>query len=41
MAVENGVVEIGKVLNLFYNQQQSLQKPDMMNELANQPIILN
>ena len=41
MAVENGVVEIGKVLNLFYNQQQSLQKPGMMNELTNQPIILN
>ena len=41
MAVENGVVEIGKVLNLFYNQQQSLQKPDMMNKLANQPMILN
>lgn len=36
-AVVNGVVEIGKVLNLFYNDK----KPDMMNELSNQPIILN
>lgn len=37
VAVEKGVNEIGKVLNLFYNQQ----KPDMMNELSNDPIILN
>ncbi|CEI53049.1 FIG004694: Hypothetical protein [Acinetobacter bereziniae] len=37
LAVERGVNEIGKVLNLFYKQQ----KPDNMNELANQPIILN
>lgn len=37
LAVESGVSEIGKVLNLFYNQQ----KPDNINELANQPIILN
>lgn len=37
LAVESGVSEIGKVLNLFYKQQ----KPDNMNELANQPIILN
>jgi uncharacterized membrane protein len=37
LAVESGVSEIGKILNLFYKQQ----KPDNMNELANQPIILN
>lgn len=36
-AVENGVTEIGKVLNLFYFDK----KPDTMNELSNQPIILN
>lgn len=36
-AVISGVNEIGKVLNLFYHDK----KPDMMNELSNQPIILN
>ncbi len=36
-AVIHGVGEIGKVLNLFYNDKKS----DMMNELPNQPIILN
>ncbi|WP_010117232.1 TPM domain-containing protein [Acinetobacter sp. P8-3-8] len=40
-ALENGVIEIGKVLNLFYNEQQSQQKADTMNELSNNPIILN
>ena len=37
LAVINGVIEVGKILNLFYNDK----KPDMMNELSNQPIILN
>jgi uncharacterized membrane protein len=37
LALESGVSEIGKLLNLFYNQQ----KPDNMNELENQPIIIN
>lgn len=36
-AIVNGVIEIGKVLNLFYNDKNSA----MMNELSNQPIILN
>lgn len=40
-ALENGVIEIGKVLNLFYNYQQGQNKADTMNELTNTPIILN
>jgi len=40
-AVADGVLQIGEVLNLFYNFQHNKQKSDMLNELPNQPIILN